>query len=110
MASLTTSGAIDCDIHPAVPGLRTLVPYLDEYWADQVIARGIDRQNLDLTSYPSTTPLASRPEWRPAKGPPGSDFNMLKTQALDAFGLKYAICNPIYFGQILANDYMALAI
>ena len=22
-------GAIDCDIHPAVPGMRALLPYLD---------------------------------------------------------------------------------
>ena len=25
-------GAIDCDIHPAVPNTRVLLPYLDDYW------------------------------------------------------------------------------
>jgi len=25
-------GAIDCDIHPAVPDMRALLPYMDEYW------------------------------------------------------------------------------
>ncbi len=105
-----TAGAIDCDLHPAVPGLRALLPYLDDYWADAVIARGIDRQNLDLTSYPSSTPLAGRPDWRPEKGPPGSNFEMLKTQALDNFGSRYAILNPIHFSQILANEYMAAAL
>ena len=104
------SGAIDCDIHPATPGLRALLPYLDEYWADAIVARGIDRQNLDLTSYPSNTPLAGRPDWRPEKGAPGTSFEMLKAQALDGFGTRYAICNPIHVAQVLANDYMAAAL
>jgi hypothetical protein len=25
----TTDGAIDCDIHPAVPGMKALLPYLN---------------------------------------------------------------------------------
>ncbi len=39
-------GAIDCDVHPAVPGMAALLPYLDEYWREQVTVRGID--GLDL--------------------------------------------------------------
>jgi len=107
---LTDYGAIDCDVHAALPSLRTLLPYLDDYWADAIVARGIDRQNLDLTSYPSTTPLASRPDWRPQKGPPGSDFDMVRTQALDTFGSRYAILNCIHVSQVLANEYMAAAL
>src|ERR1700759_1363054 len=26
------AGAIDCDLHPAVPGMSVLLPYLDDYW------------------------------------------------------------------------------
>ena len=37
-------GAIDCDVHVAVPQTRTLVPYLDDYWADHVRVRGVDTQ------------------------------------------------------------------
>ena len=33
-------GAIDCDIHPAVPNMRALLPYLDEYWRDAIVSRG----------------------------------------------------------------------
>ena len=35
-------GAIDCDVHPAVPGMRALLPYLEEHWREQVTMRGID--------------------------------------------------------------------
>ena len=30
------AGAIDCDIHPTVPDIKALLPYLDEYWRDSV--------------------------------------------------------------------------
>jgi hypothetical protein len=39
-------GAIDCDIHPAVPGMSALVPYLDEYWREAVKLRGIERRRV----------------------------------------------------------------
>ncbi len=38
----------------------------------------------------------ARPDWRPKGARPGSDFEMLKTQALDAFGTRYAICNLLF--------------
>ena len=49
---------IDCDIHPAVPDFRVLMPYLDDYWRETVLTRGIDRLNFDLTAYPPTAPLS----------------------------------------------------
>ena len=36
-------GAIDCDIHPALPAMQALVPYLDEYWRAHVLMRGLER-------------------------------------------------------------------
>ena len=42
----STQGAIDCDIHPAVPGMQVLLPYLDDYWREHLVARGIDKLNL----------------------------------------------------------------
>ena len=44
------AGGIDCDLHPAVPGMAALLPYLDDYWREQVIVRGID--GFDLASFP----------------------------------------------------------
>ena len=76
---------IDCDIHPGLEGTRTtLLPYLDDHWKEQVTSRGID--GLDLMSYPPNMPLSCRPDWRPKQGKPGSNFEMLKAQALDGFG------------------------
>jgi len=35
-------GAIDCDLHPAMPGAPALLSYLDEYWRDQIVDRHIE--------------------------------------------------------------------
>ena len=76
---------IDCDIHPGLEGTRTtLLPYLDDHWKEQVTSRGID--GLDLMSYPPTMPLSCRPDWRPKKGKPGSDFEMRADLVLLAMG------------------------
>src|SRR5580658_2384543 len=34
--AIPAGGAIDCDIHPGLPGTHGLVPYLDEYWRAHV--------------------------------------------------------------------------
>ena len=57
------AGAIDCDLHPAVPGMSVLMPYLDDYWREMVSVRALDRLNLNLTSYPQNSPLSCRPDW-----------------------------------------------
>ena len=84
---MITRGAIDCDMHPAVPGTAALLPYLDDYWRDQVVNRHIHKQSFHLQSYPPNSPLSCRPDWRPKDGPPGSDLDLLRAHALDAFGV-----------------------
>ncbi len=101
-------GAIDCDIHPGVPGTAVLLPYMDEYWRDQFVSRVID--GLELASYPPNAPLSCRPDWRPAKGKPGIDIAMLRSQALDAFGIRLAICNPLYGGQVALSETMGAVV
>ena len=100
-------GAIDCDIHPAVPNTKVLLPYLPEYWRDQLVNRFIDRSPFVLQSYPPNSPIACRPDWRPAQGLPGTDFDALRKQALDAFGTKLAICNVLHGSIALFNEDMA---
>ena len=56
-------GTIDCDIHPAVPSIAALLPYLDDHWREMAIVRGIDE--LNTISYPLNSPLTCRPDWRP---------------------------------------------
>ena len=59
-------GPIDCDLHPTVPGMSALMPYLDEVWRETVVRRGIDE--LNTIAYPSNSPLTVRSDWRDAKG------------------------------------------
>jgi predicted TIM-barrel fold metal-dependent hydrolase len=107
--TLPTQGAIDCDVHPAVPKTSVLLPYFDDYWRDQIVNRHIDRTGFALMSYPPNSPLSARPDWRPAAGPPGSDLDLLRTQALDRFGTRYAICNTLHGAIALFNEDMAAA-
>jgi predicted TIM-barrel fold metal-dependent hydrolase len=100
---------IDCDIHPAVPDTKALLPYFDDYWRENITQRGIERLSLNLTSYPPNAPVSGRPDWRPQGKRPGSDFDMLKRQALDAFGTRYAICNVLHAAQVFHSDDMAAA-
>lgn len=101
-----TLGAIDCDVHPAVPSTKALLPYVDEYWRDAIVSRGIDRLSLDLTSYPPGAPLSGRADWRPEKGAPGSDFEQLRRQALDGFGSRIAILNCLHAAQMFHSEDM----
>jgi predicted TIM-barrel fold metal-dependent hydrolase len=101
-------GAIDCDVHPAVPEVTALFPYLDEYWRMQIEMRGIE--GLDLTSYPPSAPLSGRPDWRSPTGKPGSDFDLLRRHALDGFGTSIAICNCLYGAQAAYNEDFAAAL
>jgi predicted TIM-barrel fold metal-dependent hydrolase len=104
------AGAIDCDVHVTVPGLAVLVPYLDTYWRERVRVQQLERLDLTLTSYPPTAPLSGRADWRPEKGPPGSDLALLQREALDKFQLRYAILNCLWGSQALFAEDMAAAL
>ncbi len=107
---MITRGAIDCDVHPAVPGTVALLPYLDDYWRDQIVNRHIHTQSFHLQSYPPNSPLSCRPDWRPQDGPPGSDLDLMRAHALDAFGSRFAICNTLHGAISLFNEDMACAL
>lgn len=108
-AGVPAASAIDCDIHPALPGTHVLVPYFDEYWREMITMRGLDRDDLSIGAYPPGAPLTCRPDWRPAKGAPGTDFDLLRAQALDGFGTRFAICNVLHGAQIQFSEDMSAA-
>ena len=66
-----------------------------------------ERLTLHMTSFPPNAPQNSRPDWKPAAGLPGTDLTALRTQALDAFGTQFAICNVLYASQMFFNEDMA---
>src|SRR5712691_3763386 len=104
------TGAIDCDLHPAMPSAAALLPYLDDYWRDQLVNRHIDKYSFVLTSYPPHSPLSARPDWRQASGLPAGDLEAIRRQALDPFGTRLAICNTLHGGMALFNEDMAAAL
>jgi predicted TIM-barrel fold metal-dependent hydrolase len=101
--------AIDCDVHVAVPSMHVLLPYLDDYWREAVVVRGLDRHNMTLTGRPANAPIFARPDWRPQEGAPGTDLATLQAKALDAFGTRHAILNCMYGAQALHHEGMAAA-
>ena len=101
-------GAIDCDLHPAVPGMHALIPYLDDYWREMVVVRALDRLNLNLTSYPQNAPLSCRPEWALDQGrKPGSSLEAMQAHVLNPCQLRYGILNCLYGAQVFHSEDMA---
>jgi predicted TIM-barrel fold metal-dependent hydrolase len=100
-------GGIDCDIHPSVPSLSALLPYLEDHWQDMVITRGMDE--LNSISYPANSPLTCRPDWRPDSGKPAADLDRVRREALDPFGTSIAIANCLYGVQLLFSEDLAAA-
>jgi uncharacterized protein len=99
---------IDCDIHPGVPELKALLPYMEEFWQESFVARGLD--GFDMMSYPRGAPISCRPDWRIEGKRPGSDLDAMRRDALDAFGIGLAICNPLTGGQVSVSESMGAAI
>src|ERR1043165_3421403 len=97
-------GGVDWDLHPAFPHLTSLLPYMNDYWRDQVTTRGMT--DLVSQSYPTNSPISSRPDWRPAQGKPGADIADMQKQALDRFQVSYGICNPLYGVQMVFSEDM----
>lgn len=108
MERVATRGAIDCDVHPAVPGMQALLPYFDAHWREVIESRGID--GLDLSYYPPNAPISSRPDWRIQGRKPGSTLSDMQAQALDPLGIESAICNCIYGGPAMYSADLSAAI
>ena len=80
--SVIETGGIDCDLHPAVPNIKALHPYLSDHWRDIVIQRGVSE--LDSLSYPANSPITARPDWRIEGKKPGSNLELLR-QHVESF-------------------------
>ncbi|WP_207482337.1 amidohydrolase family protein [Arenibaculum pallidiluteum] len=86
--------AIDCDVHPTVPDLADLLPYMEPHWRDTISDRGIEA--FESISYPPNAPLSARPDWRDERGRAAQNVTSLATQALDRWNLRFAVGNCIY--------------
>ena len=75
---MTALHAIDCDVHPTVPGMKSLLPHLDDFWRETVEERGIN--SLETVTYPPNAPLTARQEWRGADGRAATAASALTAQ------------------------------
>ena len=106
--SAVPAGAIDCDIHPAVPDTRVLLPYFDDYWREHMLRRGLERENFELGAYPAKAPINGRPDWRLKSGPPGSSLEAMQRHLLETMRPRFAICNTLWGSQaVFAEDLSA---
>jgi predicted TIM-barrel fold metal-dependent hydrolase len=98
--------AIDCDVHPTVPGWAALTPYLEAFWRDSVEERGIG--TLESISYPPGAPLTARADFRGADTLAAASVADLKP-VFDRWGADIAILNCLYGIQLVFNEDMAAA-
>src|SRR6267143_111589 len=118
MDHLSHLKSIDCDVHPSVPGMQALMPYLEDFWRDSVEGRGI--ASLESISYPPNAPISARSDFRapppypPPQGREGGEgvatsVGELQAQVFDRWGMSFAICNSLYGVQLVLNEDMARA-
>ncbi|MBN9563171.1 MAG: amidohydrolase [Alphaproteobacteria bacterium] len=104
---MATETPVDCDVHPVVPGMVALLPYLDEMWREMVVRRGLDE--LNSISYPSNAPLTTRADWRDASGRGASTPERLAREAMAPFGTGTAILNCLYGVQLPFSEDLGAA-
>lgn len=100
-------GAIDCDVHPQVPDIRALFPYLDDYWRDMAETRGIDGHAT--RAYPPGAELTCRPDWRHDGKPAGGTVEDFSSQLFGRWGSSAAILNCLYGVQLVHDPHMGAA-
>jgi uncharacterized protein len=104
------TGAIDCDIHPAVPNGRALLPHFEPYWREHVQRRGLERENWETTAFPAAAPINLRPDWALEGGAPaGSSLAAVQAHLLDPLAPRAAICNVIHGGQMIMSEDLSAA-
>jgi len=98
---------IDCDLHPTVPAMSALMPFLDYMWRETVARRGIDE--LNTIAYPFNSPLTVRGDWRDAQGRPATTADRLGCEGLDPFNTSIAFCNCLYGVQATFSEDLGAA-
>ncbi|MBV9813951.1 MAG: amidohydrolase family protein, partial [Acetobacteraceae bacterium] len=104
---MSRPAAIDCDVHPALPPTRALLPHLDDYWGEHVLRRGLEVDSFETTAFPSGAPLNQRPDWR---GDGASPLDTIRSKLLDPFGLRIAICNMLHGATMVFNEDLSAAL
>jgi predicted TIM-barrel fold metal-dependent hydrolase len=99
---------VDCDLHPAPPSMKQLLPFLETHWRESVVSRGIG--DLDLAAYPPRAPLTARPDWRGDSGRAAETVAAMRGQALDPWNTRIGILNCLHGAIALYGDDMGAAL
>jgi predicted TIM-barrel fold metal-dependent hydrolase len=102
--SLRTLRPVDCDLHPAPPTMKQLLPFLDAHWRESMVSRGVG--DLVLGAYPPNAPLTARPDWRAGADRPAATVEALRAQALDPWNTRIGILNCLHGSIALYADDM----
>lgn len=106
--SRTFKGAIDCDVHPSVPGIQALLPYLDDYWRGMVEIRGME--GFESRAYPPLLPSSNRQDWRRGNIRAAEAVTSIQEDLLDRWQLDGAILNCLYGVQQIHDERLAAAL
>jgi predicted TIM-barrel fold metal-dependent hydrolase len=105
------SGAvIDCDLSPVVPSVEALFPYQDELWVQWTEERGWSGPKVPAWTFPPNAPTTVRAEWRPEKGLPASEVELVREHVLDPWNLDLAVLTPYYGVDALRHPDWAAAL
>lgn len=95
-SGLTTSPAVvDCDVHPVLTSSSQLLPYLDTYWGDQLVAALTP--TYEPNYHPRNSAIAQRPE--ATCGKDGRAATSVESLTADVFAdgfTDFAILNCLY--------------
>jgi uncharacterized protein len=87
---------VDCDVHEAYGSIDELLPYLDDVWARYFRECGF--RDLPRDPYVATAHGGRRVDsWPPGGGPPGSDFDLMRTQLFDENALDFVILTGHFY-------------
>ena len=95
LAQHTRPAVVDCDVHPVLPSSRSLLPYLDEYWHDQLVAQLAP--SYEPSYHPRGSAIVQRPDAR--TGPDGRAGTAVEDLVADVFSdgwTDFAILNCLY--------------
>ncbi len=99
---------VDCDIHNTIPSLKTLYPYLPDFWCDYLEESAF--VGPDSHDYPAGSPFTALPGSEPESGPPGSDLDRLREQTVEAWQSDFGILTCNYWTSRVHHEDLALAL
>jgi predicted TIM-barrel fold metal-dependent hydrolase len=101
---------IDVDVHEAFASVTDLIPYLSEPYK-HLVARGWKPPAPPYAKWASGG--AGRADAKPAGGPPGSDYGLMREQLLDAYDIEKVVLTgyfyPVAMGDMQVEFASALA-